>query len=272
MNEKDITVAKGDARTWTSADMQYLVTLGYDLSEQVKPYFEKIGDETYLVNPRTGSMERIEIPIPYAPPKFEVYSLDGIIEYIKRDPDGHTDRYDGRVVLRVDGVDRVSLHSPVYGPRNTRSELAVCTCAYDSFPFDSWIDPEMFVILMQTRFVETDARQTVLSIVSNLSDEQTMQTTDDNITQRLTVNKGVSMKGETQFVNPVPLQPYRTFNEVVQPESPFVLRVRSQGGVEVGLFEADCGTWKIDAVRTIKEYLYTNLKKQIDGGSVALIF
>lgn len=58
--------------------------------------------------------------------------------------------------------------------------------------------------------------------------------------------------------NPVYLAPYRTFREVTQPLSPFVLRMKQgrEGGLPtVALFEADGGKWKLDAIAFIRDFL-----------------
>ena len=55
------------------------------------------------------------------------------------------------------------------------------------------------------------------------------------------------------------LAPFRTFSEIEQPESSFVLRVNDRG--RVGLFEADGGAWRNTAMLRIKEYLDNHLNE-----------
>ena len=45
------------------------------------------------------------------------------------------------------------------------------------------------------------------------------------------------------------LRPYRTFKEIDQPESQFLLRLNENGNI--GLFEADGGMWKLEAKKSI---------------------
>ena len=61
------------------------------------------------------------------------------------------------------------------------------------------------------------------------------------------------------------LAPMRTFCEITQPVSPFVLRV--QEGPAVALFEADAGEWRNAAVRGIKDYL----TMMLDGLNVVIV-
>jgi hypothetical protein len=56
----------------------------------------------------------------------------------------------------------------------------------------------------------------------------------------------------------VELRPYRTFREIEQPASKFVLRVKRGGeGQKPGcaLFEADGGFWKLEAIENIRKYI-----------------
>lgn len=64
---------------------------------------------------------------------------------------------------------------------------------------------------------------------------------------------------EKQALKPrVTLRPYRTFLEVEQPESEFLLRLREGG--KIGLFEADGGMWKQQAKKNIAEYFQEELQ------------
>jgi hypothetical protein len=60
----------------------------------------------------------------------------------------------------------------------------------------------------------------------------------------------------------VTLAPWRTFPEVTQPESLFVLRVKSGRGEEpatCGLFSADADSWQKDAIEKIAAWFTENL-------------
>ena len=62
--------------------------------------------------------------------------------------------------------------------------------------------------------------------------------------------------------NPVRLKPYRTFREVSQPGSLFVVRAKraDDGGLpKVALFEADGGKWKLEAIDNIRQYLTSKI-------------
>ena len=64
----------------------------------------------------------------------------------------------------------------------------------------------------------------------------------------------------------VPLRPFRTFQEVEQPESEFLLRMDEEGNI--GLFEADGGMWKLTARQTVKAFLEAKLADLVTSRAV----
>lgn len=65
------------------------------------------------------------------------------------------------------------------------------------------------------------------------------------------------------------LQPYRTFLEVEQPASDFLLRLDKEG--RPALYEADGGAWKLEAKRNIAAYLCEQLADLVECGSVVVM-
>lgn len=131
------------------------------------------------------------------------------------------------------------------------------------FNFKTFYPVEVFVIALQVLFVDNPDRAKILKAVGNVTDSTVFSAEDDGTTQTVTGRKGVSLKSEIKVPNPVTLRPYRTFLEVEQPESPFILRVK--GGQEgelprCALFEADGGAWKLTAITNIQRFLRARLK------------
>lgn len=88
---------------------------------------------------------------------------------------------------------------------------------------------------------------------------------DNGITQQVKVQTGIQLAGMENIRPIVRLEPYRTFPEIDQPESDFLLRVKDD---QVGIFEADGGMWKLYAKTLIKAYLENELDYLIDEGKV----
>ena len=127
-------------------------------------------------------------------------------------------------------------------------------------PFGTYVDAETFVVALQAGFVDTPDREVLLSLVASIRESKVRETVDSGVAQEVTVAGGVILVGTARVPNPVTLAPFRTFREIQQPRSKFILRLRSGKDTEkpaLALFEADGGAWKLDAVRHIAAYLRT---------------
>ena len=80
---------------------------------------------------------------------------------------------------------------------------------------------------------------------------------------------GIELAATVEVRPYVNLQPFRTFLEVAQPESMFLLRLKEGGNV--GLFEADGGVWRLEATRNIAGYFEENLKELVESGRVVVL-
>lgn len=106
----------------------------------------------------------------------------------------------------------------------------------------------------------------ILDLLSHMSFDQSVKSDDNGITQTVQVRKGVSFV-ENKAVRPiVTLAPYRTFQEVEQPESEFVFRVYDDRSIS--LTAADGGMWKLAARDAVKHYLEIALCDEITAGKV----
>jgi hypothetical protein len=138
------------------------------------------------------------------------------------------------------------------------------------FSFGQWLNPEAFVIGLQSCFQRTFVESTdgevigdleyVLKAASNVSAEGRVTYGDDGISQRVEMNKGVVLKEQATLRSRVQLAPFRTFSEIDQPLSTFVFRVHEQNdAIQLALFEADGGRWRLDAVSGIANWLRDEL-------------
>jgi len=254
--------------------MAFLVDLGRDnATKGQEPKEVTIHGEKFIV---TGSkLDRFQPKQPIFSDIFSVYSLQGLVEFLRADVDKYFDNgaacsspsKDGptsfpRFIVRVTSPTRVEVFTPVFGPLRHRESIAFCEVALPSIIFDKYIDPENMVIMLNTRFEENENLATVMNLVGNLKNEQSNQTADDGFSQRITVKAGVAEMRDVKVENPVYLVPKRTFHEVQQPGSPFVLRFKADdSAVGAALFEADGGAWKYEAVKNIASWLTRQLKE-----------
>ncbi len=125
---------------------------------------------------------------------------------------------------------------------------------------------EKAIIELRSRFAPGEGVDYLLDLLSRISKDSGVTTTDNGISQTVEARQGVALRTNVQ-VNPrVPLRPFRTFQEVEQPESEFLVRLDEEGNI--GLFEADGGMWKLKARETIKVFLEDKLSDLVEAGSV----
>ena len=107
-------------------------------------------------------------------------------------------------------------------------------------------------IALRTRFQETPDTLYAMKLVSDISLGAKVIYNDNGIATTITTQKGVALQTNEQIRPLVKLRPYRTFQEVEQPESIFLIRVSDRG---ISFIEADGGMWKLKARETVKEFL-----------------
>jgi len=204
-------------------------------------------------------------PKEYLPASLNINTLSGIAEYINNGVDKEVVA-DGWMIHVVDPV-TVTVVSGLFGRAEQRREYlrasAQAVLNDANFRFGEFYDCETFNIKLQSVFVENDDRERVLRLVGNIKEENVRQTSDDGVTQSVTARAGIARVEDVPVPNPVDLMPYRTFREVTQPSSQFVLRLRQgREGVmpSCALFEADGGGWKLRAIQSIATYLREHME------------
>lgn len=166
-----------------------------------------------------------------------------------------------KMFLHVVSPTKVVLASAAtFGPLHQRETFAVAEVKRPQFPFETPMDPETFIVKAMSNLADTDERQAMLVFVSRIQSGPIQTNEDDGTGQTVTVATGVSgaVKAGAVFKNPVALQPFRTFREVGQPASPYILRLSGGGEKQkpnIALYGADAGHWEIDAIENVKNWL-----------------
>lgn len=192
-----------------------------------------------------------------------VRSLSGLVDYVKSNFDNERP-----VMIHVESPTKVNVFDAL-NDVNDRRTYVKAGALLPSITFEQFVDREKFQIMLQACFVPNADKEQVLKVVSSIIEENSVQTQDDGVTQRVTAKTGVATVGNVNVPNPVTLKPFRTFAEVPQPESEFVLRIKEGG--RVGLFEADGGAWELNAMANIAEYLEQALSEEIKNKKVVII-
>jgi len=202
-----------------------------------------------------------EPPRDPVPTTLKINTLTGLIDYVVKGADAVVGDERG-LMVHIVSERQVDVISGVFGRgwqrRSYASATADAVLSKSDFRFGEFYDCESFVIKLLSLFEDFEGRSAVLKIVGNIKEENVRQTGDDGVTQTVTARSGIARVEEVPVPNPVFLAPFRTFREVTQPLSPFVLRMKQgrEGSLPtVALFEADGGKWKLDAIQFIREYL-----------------
>jgi len=225
--------------------VQYLVTLG-----ETKKNVEIIDHEGRRYTDR--SIHAMTEPVVSA---IKVSTLSGLCDLIGNDCKVEGFSSDHYLVHVVDHE-----HVQVIAKRSNhwkqREVLVDCTPEETKqFVFGQFVPHEQFTIGLLSQFKDSGDREHVLKISSNVTNEAVVVSADDGISQRLTVNQSVALKSEV-VVRTVKLAPWRTFNEVEQPTSEFILRAKNDNNTtKLALFESDGGRWKLEAIENIARYL-----------------
>lgn len=211
------------------------------------------------VNGKNYSVENLYPVKEIGPATLGFNFLDSLLTYLQNDSDFFRATYN--LIIEIKSPTEVKLHTRVIGDFNERFTPVLCTALLEPFPYGKFISPEEFIIMAQSRFVETEDLAKIRQIVGNVKSEEVLNFADDGISQQVTAKSGIARVENVVIPPRVKLAPYRTFIEVEQPESEFVFRARKGDGLPYfALFEADGGAWRIEAMKRVKAYLEENLQ------------
>lgn len=183
-----------------------------------------------------------------------VSTLTGLVGYCVANVDSLEH---GKLIVHVEDHANVKLLSALHGDFAQRDCLLHVKADLLQMKFNTWVESGPFNIFMQACFQETEDRAAVLKVVGNIRESAVKDTSDDGVSQEVTVKAGIARVDNVKVPNPVVLKPFRTFTEVDQPASQFVFRMKT--GPECMLVEADGGAWRNEARQNIKQYLADNL-------------
>lgn len=198
-------------------------------------------------------------------------STDGVTRFVKDDSprtiylhtlDGLVGLIQGESLmapvsfLNVVGPDKVLVYG-VIDKFGNRPLLAEVTPFTETMQFGNFFDQEKFQILMRSTFVQNNHRDIVIEFSGKLEEQDASSYSDDGLAQSAVVKSGIASKASANVPSPVMLRPYRTFIEIEQPESEFILRIRK--GAQLALFEADGNAWKNEAIANVQKYLVDKL-------------
>jgi len=189
------------------------------------------------------------------PAPIEVSTLSALITYLVDNVD---DIYTGSSIIHIQSPESVELVSELRGEDRKRDIFVKAESDGARFKFGNFIGSEAFIIGLNSLFIPTKERDSLLAYVSSLKIENESNIIDSGVSQEASVRVGIkgALTEMKALPSPIRLKPYRTFVEVDQPESLFIFRMKaSEGDVGLALFEADNGAWKREAMKNVADWI-----------------
>lgn len=229
--------------------------MNFDLEEFVdlvrrandQHHFEGKDGREYCVD-NAGNVELLDHDPIETPLKLS--QLTSLVDWFKRDGDPE------QMLIHVVSPTRVEVVGNL-DYQGKRPVYVQVNAIVPKIEYGDFYGQEAMIIMLQSKFEYTKDRDLLLKVIGNLREEKVNQQTDDGVSQSVQINSGVASVSEVKVPNPVVLSPYRTFQEISQPASTFIFRMRE--GMRSALFEADNAAWQVDAKQYIKEYLQKNI-------------
>lgn len=173
----------------------------------------------------------------------------------------------GAILERVDDARTVSVFT-TYDDVMCRDSLYTAKCDVPGFR-DGFREYEKAIIELRSKFAPGPGVDYLLDLLSRMSKDSGVTTRDNGVSQEVEARQGVSLKALVQVKPRVALRPFRTFLEVEQPVSEFLLRLDDDGNV--GLFEADGGMWQQTAKASIAAYFEDKLAQEVKDGKIVVM-
>lgn len=197
------------------------------------------------------------------PDCIEVSGLDGICKLIRTE----LAKLDTIVMVQAKAHNMVEVMT-TYQPDFSRNMLYRAKADAPGLR-TGYRDRETALIELRSLFIPNDGTEYLLDLLSRMTDNNSVTTRDNGVTQEVEARQGIALNTRVAIKPRVNLRPFRTFLEVQQPESEFLIRVDAENGI--GFIEADGGIWKLEAKGNIAKYFEAHLADLIAAGKVVVM-
>lgn len=193
------------------------------------------------------------LPTQFRPEPVSLNSLDALVQLIKKE------QPERQIFVSVRNHDFVEVYdSPCEEARWKRNVLYAAKAA-DVPGWDSEVQMgfDQATVALMTRFQDGGDREYTLQLLSQITTGAKVTYTDNGVASTIVMQKGAALAQNMTIKPLVRLRPYRTFQEIEQPEGVFLIRISERG---ITFREADGGMWKLTARNTAKAWLQEQLK------------
>ncbi|MFV0518455.1 MAG: hypothetical protein ACK5MV_13765 [Aminipila sp.] len=235
----------------------------------LKAFVEKIcqlqENKTYTINGKTYSDKELILvdEKDYFPEPIRLHGLAGVCDIIKEE----LEKVKKPLFVEVSDYNKVNVFG-TYDEKFRRQELynVVADLPERTRGYQEYNEA---IVALRSQYIQNEGTEYVLTLLGKITNENSVTNEDNGLAQTVEVKQGIALKAKEHIKPIVKLQPYRTFHEVDQPESDFLLRLDDRGCV--GVFEADGGAWKLQAKKNIAAYLEEQLECEIKADEVVVI-
>ena len=229
------------------------------LEAMAKPVFHEVDGQVF------SNQEMVHVvdkkPMPRC---IELTGLDSICKMVRNE----AEHVGLQIFIQVKDYKSVSVFTELDEDED-RLYLYKCSADTPEVTMDYFMDYEKAIIELRSLYIPNTGTQYLLQLLGSISNESKVTTSDNGVTQKVEAKSGIALSSMVEIEPRVTLQPFRTFVEVAQPESEFLLRINDRG--QIGMFPADGGVWKLEATRNVAAYFEDKLKDLIETGAVVVI-
>lgn len=230
-----------------------------EIERMAAPTFHEIDGSVFC----NQQMEHIMDKKPM-PRCIDLTGLDSVCKMVRNE----ADHIGLQIFIQVKDYHNVSVFTSLDSDED-RLYLYKCAADTPAVTMGRFMAYENAVIELRSLYIPNEGTEYLLQLLSSISSESKVTSSDNGVTQQVEARSGIALNSMVKIQPRVTLQPFRTFIEVDQPASEFLLRISDRG--EIGFFPADGGVWKLEATRNVAAYFEDKLKDLIDAGTVVVI-
>ena len=234
------------------------------IQEMTKPVIREVEGRTFSIS--ADNIDEIR-PTLDRPDCLPLNSLDALVKLVKTEA---LKKYKAPIYITIPNHMNVTCFSQPDDAEGRYERITYYTAKATDVP--GWEERtqlpfEEAMIALRTRFQPTSDTEYALKLLSEITTGAKITFNDNGVATSVVTKKGIDLQ-TNQAIRPIiTLKPYRTFQEVEQPESQFLIRVSERG---ISFIEAGGGMWKLHARETIKRYLDDAFANEIQDGSVVV--
>lgn len=229
------------------------------IEEMAAPTIHEVDGSVYASKELVHVMDKK--PMPRC---IDLTGLDSICKMVRNE----AEHVGLQIFIQVKDYKNVSVFTALDDDED-RLYLYKCIADTPSVTVGTFMDYEKAVIELRSLYIPNDGTKYLLSLLSSISNESRVTSSDNGVTQQVEAKSGIALSSMVKVEPRVTLQPFRTFIEVEQPASEFLLRINDRG--QIGMFMADGGVWKLEATRNVAGYFEEKLQDMIEAGTVVVI-